>query len=345
MNIVSDRARSRRPRFSGVRTGLPGRRLRRCEGVTKAPHRLLLQAILAVAVLALTPGAARADMICTGGAQYPSVSIQVDNSLSTPGQYYGNNCPTNSVSSNLTGSNSDSFPGGSSSATDSGTAAIGNLSASGTATGTGDEGGNITVETSFNDSLMITGPSGTLEFAILFDPVGSVSTMQDVTNEGGVEATMSASFEASDLSVAFGNETVCIEAGQVCSGDQGTASLLMGTVSTQAGDEIDLYAEMVITALADGTYYCNPTVAPCLDQVSASASAAFDGQFYVEALTPGAGYTSLSGVDYSSIPEPGSVVLLGSGLLGLLVWIGARRLSAVAEFHPVHFDPEKTSDR
>ena len=56
MNTVCDRARSRFPLFSGVRTGLPGRRLGDCEVVVRAPRRLLLQSILLGGLLALRRG-------------------------------------------------------------------------------------------------------------------------------------------------------------------------------------------------------------------------------------------------------------------------------------------------
>src|SRR5581483_7823931 len=165
---------------------------------------------------ALAAGAARADVIAgcqTPGPEYPSVSTQVDNSLATPTQLYGNYCPLNSVSASLAGSSSDTFPGGSASASGAATAAIGNLLAQGSAAGAGDEGSAITVEDQFNDALNITGPSGTLAFYIAFDPAGALSTAQDVVDEGGASAQMNAYFEASDPSLdsaLTGSEGVCL---------------------------------------------------------------------------------------------------------------------------------------
>jgi hypothetical protein len=260
------------------------------------------------------------------------VSIQVDNGLSTPTQVYGNYCPQSSIAGGpLTGSNlvtSPYYAYGSASA--SGVAALGNLSAQGSATGTGQGGASVEVEVSFNDELTISpsSPSGPLAFEIVFDPVGSVSVVGgEESGLGSGEAAMTAGFEGSDgerSSVATGVENVCLESIQVVSscgpGYQETSSPLTGVFDGQAGDQIQLYGYLNMTVLADGTFYCNPYSVPCLNPVSGSASAQFDAPFYVESLTPGVTFSSLSGHNYSA-PEPSSLVLLAMALAALVGFV------------------------
>jgi hypothetical protein len=64
-------------------------------------------------------------------------------------------------------------------------------------------------------------------------------------------------------------------------------------------------------------------------QGSATVDASDTANFYITILTPGASYTSASGLTYlapTSVPEPGSLGVAGISLLG--IWIATRRRSA-----------------
>lgn len=88
--------------------------------------------------------------------------------------------------------------------------------------------------------------------------------------------------------------------------------VLTGTVAV--GSTYNIGASLTGSATAvTGAYGGNPYVSDATEFWNASST----GIYELEILTPGASFVSASGYNYSATPEPGTLLLLGCGLLAL----------------------------
>jgi hypothetical protein len=125
------------------------------------------------------------------------------------------------------------------------------------------------------------------------------------------------------LSLSSGNCSADLPTIQV---NQTTPSSGLNIVQTcrlnvLSGDTVVVEGQLSMDAIGTTQYGLN---------YSASASIGTDAYFtdpafFLDPITPGATYTSASGMNYASVPEPGSVVLIGSGLM--VIAILRKRLS------------------
>lgn len=182
------------------------------------------------------------------------------------------------------------------------TAGIGSLSAGVITNAVLGGNASATGEADFFDTLTVTGPPGsvgTFQFTLSVDPI-----FPTVLN-GGSNASISASLTANGISSVF----------NVFATSPPPASELSSpspfTVTVPVGQTITIFGQLIVGDVAE------------LGGTDSDASDPY--QVFIAPLTPGDGYVSASGVIYptgpgtnGTVPEPPSLLLLGTGLLGLL---------------------------
>jgi PEP-CTERM motif len=249
--------------------------------------------------------------------------------------------PLTTVSGNLSESGASEPPvGGPATATVSATVSPGSTSATGSASSTGGGGASFAAETSFMDTL--TRSPGTWDLGYV--PVGdSVSVNGGTGTAGTAFTTMSADISALSAVGGAANilQNVCAEeenGASVSCGEEWQASptalVSKPFVVTEAGT-YQITAYMLGEAVVNGgaIYYpCGASA--CYDLYTVTGAMDYgDPHFYLLSLTPGATYTSASGLSYtppSSVPEPSSWSLLGLAVFSVVTLRRRRTGSAQA---------------
>ncbi len=186
-----------------------------------------------------------------------------------------------------------------------------------------------TVNASFSDTLFIKAPAGV-------SPLTKVDVMLTSILSGSSQVTGLGSVTV-DSSLLIRQ---ILDVGRVDLFDTGTTSVVVSVWSQDArpfvGDtDVSIFGFLNATASAlagralgcmiPGNIWCTSNSSQFgLYYADSGAVGSFGStaNFYIDILTPGASYTSASGVNYltvpTTVPVPAAVWLLGSGMLGLI---------------------------
>ena len=239
------------------------------------------------------------------------------------------------------------------SAKESAISSLGELHFGGLASSIGAGLAQIQSGLSWFDSLTIIDPSVSsttpLKFMIEMDPLGSISINGGCGNGGTLyvsactseNAVVSSSFSFGGSSL---NETIC-EDGQSNCVSHNFPSLQEAIVTVYPGELINIAGSLNAYGYAEGVTqgFCLGSLivdyAPCgAYNITSTTDILFSDTVsdYILPLTPGASYTTASGVSYlppsnlSATPEPPTFWLMATGILGMFGWVGYRRIKATA---------------
>ena len=278
-------------------------------------------------------------------------SFNSGGSCGLPCPYNGNSSVSNALSNSAStppGPSSYPYPATSTSTSVSATANLGNLHVNDFSSGS--QSSDSSANAVWADVLTIGNnfsPSTPLKFEVSLDLTGMISGSSDIftgVKSSSVEeavSTLILNFNSAPVNTIYPNNVINFQ--DICSSSQGgvikacnsetemTTKAFSTVLTLYPGESLSVYDSLKSnSSVVAGytSYQCGSST--CFKVLAASSTVDFSNTslFTFIPLTPGAFYTSASGTIYSgapggglsSTPEPSSLVLMVTGLAGILGW-------------------------